>query len=476
MKSISPAKFKYLMLGVALLDFLCFQAALLIGYWLWVNFPWHSNYQPFSTFALILWILPPSSIIIFRLVGLYKSEMGVIGVEEQSLIFKAIWIVYMLNLAVSFFYRDVNFSRLAVFYSIFIAIFLVSVERYFVRHFFEWLHKQGIAIHKALILGAGYHGQRLARWIEQSPKLGLQVVGFLDDEIERLVKKPVSPPWIGKLSDLEKLVRTKHISILFIAHRKLEESSVANIFQRCRVIRLSCWAIPSVYQFYIERVQLSNIGGIPLVGFRQEFRRKYYLAVKHFLDMIIGFLLLVSLSPLIVLVALGILMTSGRPILFKQSRVGQDGKEFVIFKFRTLKSAGAKDAISPELGKSASRRGMTPLGSFLRRTGLDEIPQLLNVMRGEMSLIGPRPEMPFIAEKYGPLEKERLKIRPGITGLWQISQDRKRILIHENMDYDLYYVEHFDFNLDLAIFVKTIVSMARRIFQASSKKRKGRGR
>ena len=449
-----------LTIPVAFLDFLSLQAAVLIGYWLWIAFPWHGHYQLFSDYAEILWILPPIGLVIFSLVGLYKPEMGVIGVEEQMLIFKAVWIIYFVTFAFSFFYRHIHFSRLSIFYSIFVAIAFLSAERFFVRRVFEWLHKRGVAVRRALIYGAGYHGQRLERWIRQSPKLGIQVVGYLDDEIERLTKKPESPPWIGGFEDLRKIVRQKNISLFFVAHRKLEDEGVMEIFQTCRDIGIPCWIIPRLYHFHVERAQLTNIGGIPLVAFQEGWGRRPYEWAKRVLDILCAFLLLVLTAPLFLLIAGLIRMTSAGPIFFKQIRIGCDGHKFSMLKFRTLNAGKRQDEISPEL-----RAGSKPVhgfGAFLRRSGLDELPQLIHVFCGEMSLIGPRPEMPFIVERYGPLERERLTVKPGITGLWQISEDRKRLLIHENMDYDLYYVEHLSFNMDLAIVVKTFTTVFKR--------------
>ena len=461
MKFISK-RFNFLTAAVAVLDFICLEAAVLIGFWLWISFPWHGHHQLFSDYAKILWVLPPVGLLVFTLVGLYKPEMGVIGVEEQSLIFKAVWIMYLLTFAISFFYRHVHFSRLAIFYSIFAAISLLSIERFGVRRFYEWRHKRGIGLRRALIYGAGHQGQRLARWILQSPKLGIQVEGFLDDQAESLVKRPVKPPLMGGLSDLKRIVSKKKVSLLFIAHRKIGEEKVIEIFQCCQGIGIKCWIIPTLYRFHIERAELTNIGGIPLVGFRQGFGRGYYQSIKRLLDLLMA----IVLSPFLLvfggLIAAGIRLNAKGPLFFQQVRIGQDGRKFTMYKFRTLYNV-KPEQVSPEIAGKGQCRVTTPFGAFLRRTGLDEIPQLLNVLKGDMSFIGPRPEMPFLVEKYGPLERERLSIKPGITGLWQISEDRKRLLIHENMDYDLYYVEHLSFNLDLAIVVKTFGTVLKRL-------------
>jgi len=453
-----------------LIDFLSLQASLLAGYWFWILFPWHGHYQLFSDYSLLLWIHPPIGITVFKAVGLYKPEMGVIGVQEQSLIFKAIWIIYFTFFAFSFFYREVHFSRLAIFYSIFIAILLISVERYLFRRFFESLRARGIAVRKALIYGAGYQGKRLARLITQSPQLGIQVVGFLDDAIEKISDRPASAPWLGGLEQLKKAATTRNISLLFIAYRNLPEAKVLEIFQHAQEAAIQCWAIPSLYEFHIEKIRITNIGGIPLLGLQEDFGRKSYLKMKRLLDLMSALCLAPFFLPLGLAIAAALRISQKGAVFFKQPRVGEDGKKFVMLKFRTLKEGSAKEEISPELQKKS--KPVTPWIAFLRRSGLDELPQFLNVLRGEMSVIGPRPEMPFIVEKYGPLERERLSVKPGITGLWQISEDRKRLLIHENMDYDLYYVEHLSFNLDLAILVKTVLVVIRRMCQAEAAKRR----
>ena len=464
MKKVSNHPFRFWAVPIAVFDFLCFQAALLIGYWLWITYPWHGNFQLFSDYSRILWILPPIGVLVFRSIGLYKPEMGVVSVEEQSLIFKAVWILYTVTLALSFFYRHVHFSRLAVLYSVPVALFFISIERFFVRRIFEWCHKRGLGLRRALIYGAGHQGQRLERWIRQSPKLGIQVEGFLDDSVEKLIKKPAKPPLLGGLSDLEKIVHKRNISLLFVAHRKIDEEKVIEIFQHCQAIGIKCWIIPTLYRFYVERAELTNIGGIPLVGFRQGFGRRYYLRIKRLLDFLTAIILLPFAGIVGSLIALAIRFGTKGPVFFTQTRVGQDGKKFTMVKFRTLYNVKSEQ-ISPEMMSRARCPVTTPFGAFLRRTGLDEIPQIGNVLQGDMSFVGPRPEMPFLVEIYGPLERERLSVKPGITGLWQISEDRKRLLIHENMDYDLYYVEHLGFNLDLAILAKTVTTVLKRFLE-----------
>lgn len=458
------AGFVYSSWMISLLDLFCFEAALALGYYLWMRFPWHGHWQHFSDYSILMLIVPPLAILVFKAVGLYKPEMGIMGVQEQSLLFKAIAMIYGLVLAVTFFYREVTFSRLAMLYSMSLALVFVSIERYLVRRFFVWLNRKGIASRLALIYGAGYHGMRLESWIRHSPHLGLKVTGYLDDDISRLEKVPTHPPVLGGIRRLEKEVKENGVSVLFVAARDLKEEKIIDMVQKARELKIQCWVIPHLYSFFVEYVEVQHIGGIPLLGFRERFGAGYYEILKHLLDRVLALFFLILSLPLALITALGILTTSGPPIFFCQIRIGKKGERFMMYKFRTLKKEFETESISPEISQEKKSRPMTPFGAFLRKSGLDELPQLFNVLKGEMSLVGPRPEMPFLVEKYKPLEKERLHVKPGITGLWQVSEDRKRLLIHENMDYDLYYVRHMSFNLDLAILLKTVLVIVKRMF------------
>jgi len=282
--------------------------------------------------------------------------------------------------------------------------------------------------------------------------------------VEQLVKIPLFPPVMGGVENLQEAAESHNVTMLFIAHRRLSEKKVQELFYRCRRLGIRCWAIPSLFQFHVERVELQNIGGIPLLGFRDGFAGETYAFMKRILDVAISVFILILISPLFLIIALVLKLSSPEPIFFIQIRVGKKGDKFHMYKFRTLRSTFGQERISPELQKDDKK--LDPFRGFLRVSGLDEIPQLFNVLKGEMSLVGPRPEMPFLVEKYGPLEKERLTVQPGITGLWQISEDRKRLLIHENMDYDLYYMENMGFNLDLAILLKTFFAVFKRIYPA----------
>ena len=183
--------------------------------------------------------------------------------------------------------------------------------------------------------------------------------------------------------------------------------------------------------------------------------RPYYAALKRIFDVTASLILLVLLSPAFVLIAILVILDSPGPALFRQRRIGRNGEHFLIWKFRSMRTDAPKYAPSPTSNLDAR---LTRIGRILRRISLDELPQLINVLRGEMSLVGPRPEMPFIVDRYTQLERSRLAVKPGITGLWQISPGRA-YPIHENLQYDLHYIRHRNLLLDAAILLRTLAAV-----------------
>ena len=211
--------------------------------------------------------------------------------------------------------------------------------------------------------------------------------------------------------------------------------------------------VPNLHEIFVHRIKINVIGQIPLL-----MEEKYndvhspYLYIKRYLDLILALIAIVLLCPLCLIISFAIKIDSRGPIIFTQDRVGKDGRIFKMYKFRSMFSNVESYAVNP---MSQDDPRISRVGKFLRKTSLDELPQLFNVIKGEMSLVGPRPEMPFIVATYNEIQRERLKMLPGITGLWQLSGDRKKA-IHENMDYDIYYSRNMSFFLDVAILIETL--------------------
>jgi lipopolysaccharide/colanic/teichoic acid biosynthesis glycosyltransferase len=202
----------------------------------------------------------------------------------------------------------------------------------------------------------------------------------------------------------------------------------------------------------MHKVRIDKVGEIPVVKEEEDFD-PIYLRFKRYLDLILVVIALILLWPVALIIMLAIKLDSKGPAIFVHDRVGKGGRIFKLYKFRTMYDGTDPYTVNPT---DQNDLRITRVGRFLRKISLDEMPQIINVLKGEMSFVGPRPEMPFIVEKYDEIHKERLKVIPGITGLWQLSGDRKKA-IHENMDYDLYYKRNVSFFLDVAILIETLI-------------------
>jgi lipopolysaccharide/colanic/teichoic acid biosynthesis glycosyltransferase len=217
--------------------------------------------------------------------------------------------------------------------------------------------------------------------------------------------------------------------------------------------------VPSHFLPSDSLLNYQDIDGVLLASFGKNTKRTAYEVIKRFIDILVAVFGLTLGAPLFLLLAAFVRLDSRGPALFKQKRVGQGGHIFEMYKFRSMHLEDAGSDYSP---KNQNDPRITRFGRFLRRTSLDELPQLLNVLEGNMSLVGPRPEMPFITRQYTDQHRQRLQVKPGITGLWQLSGDRA-YLIHENIEYDLYYIQHRNFFMDLAILLHTTVFAMRGI-------------
>jgi exopolysaccharide biosynthesis polyprenyl glycosylphosphotransferase len=302
--------------------------------------------------------------------------------------------------------------------------------------------------------------------LKRSPKLGLDPVAIVDDDpskvgttlFEMAYERRRSMPVIqGPVND--EMIATHGVDLVIVASpsigrekfvRTLDEALGANVrvsFVASHLLSSDAW------------IDYRDLDGILLASLGRPVRRFGYELSKRVCDFVGSLALTVLGSPIFLLLALIIKLDSRGPALFCQERVGQNGKPFNMFKFRTMYTNASPYDYSP-IEPTDPR--ITRVGKFLRRTSLDELPQLLNVLLGQMSLVGPRPEMPFIVQHYTDRERQRLEVKPGITGLWQLSGDRA-YLIHQNVEYDLYYLQHRNFFMDLAIILHTSVFAMRGI-------------
>ncbi len=434
-------------------------AAFWFGYLVWnfVGPRYFSDaflFVPFSQYHFSLGVALVVCLIGFEVNGLYHPTRSILNIREFEVILKTCLIGCGVTLTMLFLAHQSFYSRTVFALTWSSMIVFMFLQRYLFFRLQNSLRTIGLAEETALVYGAGVVGRKLIDKLRQSPKLGYHVVGFIDDS-PNLRKEVVSNiPVIGGFHDLRQAIINSGAQTLFIALPNVPQKVISEILDVCKSAHCKFQIVPSLYEIVIQRVKLSELDGIPLIGVSEPKYSIRTVIVKRIFDFISGILLSLALSPVLFILALLIKLTSKGPILFKQERVGKYGRKFMFYKFRSMYVDAPVYAETPH---SHHDRRITPIGRFLRRSSLDELPQLINVLKGDMSLVGPRPEMPFIVDRYNEVHRQRLNVRPGITGLWQISADRK-LAIHENMDYDIYYINNQSFLLDIVILLRTVTS------------------
>jgi len=416
-------------------------------------------YYPDHQVMMAALIASATVVVVLQIVGAYRRESSLLNVNEIKAVCKGITISYLL-FAVFLYFGTIYLSRYTLALSYFLSMALVVIERTLLYHFLPVANRLSGMNKKLLIYGAGELGQALYRNIVNSPKMGITPVGFIDDDPEKagLVFRQLGFNCkqgicvLGSGDQLNRIRQEHGIDEVWVAISNVSSDVLLGILENVRKCGLKACFIPNLYRLFVHRIRIFTMGDLPVVEeVRQQ--KKFYLYIKRYLDLALAVMLVLLLWPLMLAIALAIKTDSAGPVIFKHDRVGKDGKIFTVYKFRTMQRQTEPLAPSPT---SHDDPRITRVGRFLRKTSFDEIPQLFNILKGDMSFVGPRPEMPFIVKKYNELQRERLRMLPGLTGMWQLSGDRSRA-IHENMDYDLYYIRHVSFFLDVAILIETLI-------------------
>ncbi len=325
------------------------------------------------------------------------------------------------------------------------------------------------AVRDTLIIGAGNIGHRAAKRMLKEPSLGLRPIGFIDSEPMDLDGQSSGLPVLGANSDLERVVHEHGVEHVVVAFSTASHDQLLSLVRNSWKLGLSVSLVPRLFEVEGERVAVEHLGGLPLVEIRTADPKSWLFKVKYALDRVIAAVGILMALPLLVALTVAVWFSMGRPVFFRQRRVGLNGHEFEMVKFRTMKltdpdRAGNAVTLPPDTApggvEGADRR--TRVGSFLRRTSLDELPQLINVLRGDMSVVGPRPERPEFAKKFESeiyRYKERHCVKSGVTGWAQIHGLRGQTSISDRAEWDNYYIENWSLSLDLKIMLRTLPTL-----------------
>ena len=354
-------------------------------------------------------------------------------------------------------------SRLYVSIFAITAFLTLAVEKAIWRWFLDYTFRQGFNLVNLLIVGTGSRAQEFIKEVNAHANWGLKIVGLVDDDPKLLGKKIMGYEVIGRIRDIARILRESVIDRVIFVVPRMWLNRIEEAIHHCEREGISTAVTVDLYKPKLAQLRQSNFAGIPLIIFQTSVAKEWQIFVKRGLDIIISFIVTVLLFPVIFLAAVGIKISSRGPIFFRQIRCGLNGRKFSLYKFRSM-FVGA-EMRKKELERQNEMRGpvfkmkrdprVTPFGKFMRRFSIDELPQLFNVLKGDMSLVGPRPPIPTEVEMYKTWQRRRLSMKPGLTCIWQVS-GRSELKFEEMIRLDLYYIQNWSISMDIKILVKTI--------------------
>ena len=471
--------YKYLL---AMIDALTIVAAYILAFtWegRWLNDHPHMSGMFMTGLALFVALNAVVSVFVFHYLGLYQIHVFVTLVNQVTQIGKGLAVLLAAVAIISYFTKAefVVDSRLLTGYfaaSAFGLLVLVRVMLF--RWTFLLLGRSKIFQRNVLILGAGENGKHVAANLFLHDYIGLRVVGFLDDEVSEGTPVFNGATVVGNVSTMRDCVRRYDVGEILICFEKMDHTRMMEIMEQTMSLNAIVKIASPLYEIIPLRRAIEHYGSIPVIGVFQsgmspdkEFRKRMF-------DVVVASFLLLFLLPLLVILAVVVKLDSPGPVLFHQARVGRNGKQFQLYKFRSM-TVGADDdeerkrqmaafiqdkkkydpnaAVSTKIVNTGR---VTRTGKWFRQLSLDELPQLLNVLKGEMSLVGPRPCLPYEWDHYEEWHKRRLSVTPGLTGIWQVS-GRSIVGFEDMVILDLHYIQNASFFLDVRLMVKTIPVM-----------------
>lgn len=381
--------------------------------------------------------------------GLYRRSAATSALAELAQVIQATGVGILSTMAVAFLLRESSFGRPVVAVSGVFTFTSLLTSRFIARHLERRLAQHGIGLRRALIVGTDALAKRVKDEMETSP-MGYDVLGFVRDGASAAAVP--EDAILGNLAELGHLIRHLQVQDVFVASQGLKLHDELNLLLSHDETTVDFHIVSEELEALAQRVSLGRAVELPLLHLPYERVDAWYEWTKRVLDAIIASLGLLACLPLLAMMLVIIKLESPGQALFIQERIGKGGKPFRMYKFRTMAVDAPAYAIAPN---DLTDPRVTRFGRFLRRWSLDELPQLVNVLKGQMSLVGPRPEMPFLVSRYAPWQHQRLAVKPGLTGLWQVL-GRKDLLLHRHLEYDLYYVRHRGWLLDLVILLRTI--------------------
>ena len=408
-----------------------------------------------SIFVVVVWVA------VFNAYGLYRSTRPKGAFDEFYLLAKGATLGFLIVLAFTFFYRGTSYSRATLAASWILGIILIYAERRIMAKVESYFAGKGYGVTKAIIVGTGETGVSLFRKWKENPQLGYQLIGLVETEDKPKDVEDASDnidfPILGSTEDLSRIIQDQDVGLVILALPLSYHQRIMEIILNCQDLKVEFQIVPDMLEMMAARAKVVSLDGIPLISLGRTPLEGWNRVLKRSLDVTLSSAGLVLLFPLFASLAILIKLDSKGSVFFKQERLGRDGRSFMQYKFRSMVEE-AEGTTGPVFTTEDDPR-RTKVGAVLRKYNLDELPQLFNVLKGEMSLVGPRPEREFFVDKFKqgiPRYFLRHKVKSGITGWAQVNGLRGNTSIEERTKYDLFYVENWSLAFDIKILLLTL--------------------
>ncbi len=431
----------------------------------YLGYDFYIDYINYSILSIILILF------LSFITKIYNWDYRYRGAGQNTKLFINITFGLFFMIIAGFSFQNFNFSRLWIGYSyVFSVISLIFFRILFDKAFYYYIKKRK-NFSKTIIIGIGEDTNRIKKTFNKDEYNDMEVVGIIGerDEIEKNRCSLDGYKIIGYVDDIKKIISENEIQTIIISGRAYHYYKVLDIIEAIKGMDVLILMFPGFFEFSISRMESREISGIPLVHIANIGFFGFNLFIKNLFDYVLGFIIFIFFIPVYLIIGSIIKISSRGPVFYKQKRITKNGREFYMYKFRTmiigadkmLRNLKVRNEADGLLFKMKSDPRVTRVGKILRRLSIDEIPQIINVLNGELSLVGPRPPLPEEVKKYEEWHKKRLNVKQGITGLWQVT-GRSELSFEEGIKLDLYYIQNWSIGMDIKILLKTIPAVLSR--------------
>lgn len=447
-----------------LFDATAIEFAFLFSYWLRfqstlvdylgvkeIGGPPFQGYLFGSFFIAFVWLL------LFQARKLYSARRNVTLSDELINVVKVVSLGMLIVMSVAFFYRDFSYSRIVFGLLWVTSITFIIAGRILVQSLERSFYRKGLHLQQTIIIGSESLADQVYTQLNRHQSFGFNILGYFADSKAHKETTLASAAYLGPIAKAAEFIQRYHIDLVFIALRSKEQHVLFDLIGECEGVNVQFMMVPDVLDILTSEVRVKELQGIPFLEIKSIPLTSWGRISKRTFDFIVSASLLVLLSPLWLVIIVLVKLSSSGPIFFKQERVGMDGKKFTMYKFRSMRVDAEEQSGPVWTARHDSRR--TPIGVLLRKTSMDELPQLFNVLSGEMSLVGPRPERPHFVDQFRhlvPKYLDRHRVKTGVTGWAQVNGLRGDTSLEERIKYDLYYIENWSLAFDIKILLRTI--------------------